>query len=163
MLILNNLCKNMGRDQAQRNMGLIFDPYCLIPSISICWNGLFCIRWIEFWGYMYQHFVNFTDWLILLKCRCSESTCTDVVSRLLKVGLYIQSIIRFIWTCLGLFCFCFFNTTCLYKCNVQSWFLFLCISFLSIFYRFCIMYVLVIFECDFLCKWPNAFWCADCQ
>ena len=30
--------------------GLIFDPYCLITSILFCWNCLFYIELLEFWG-----------------------------------------------------------------------------------------------------------------
>ena len=59
VLILNALYKQHGsKIRPNETLGLIFNPYCLIPSINFCWKlVVFCgITWI-----MWLYFVNVTN------------------------------------------------------------------------------------------------------
>ena len=61
VFILNALYKLYGsKIMPNETLGLIFDPYCLIPSISIfAENWFYCVGLLTLCGYI--NFVNFTN------------------------------------------------------------------------------------------------------
>jgi len=70
VLILNALYKQNGsKNRPNETLGLIFDPYCLIPSISCCWKLVVLrgITWIM-WLYKFCKFYKLSKniWMALL-------------------------------------------------------------------------------------------------
>ena len=64
VLILNALYKQYGsKIRPNETLGLIFDPYCLIPSISLCWKLVVLrgITWIM-WLCKFCKFYNLDIW-----------------------------------------------------------------------------------------------------
>ena len=89
--VLNALYKQYeSKIRPNETLGLIFDPYCLIPSISSCWKlivlrGITWIMWLYKFCKFYKLSKNFWRALYLLYLKCVNHTKKS--SKQLQTGL----------------------------------------------------------------------------